>query len=67
MVGIGALIEQEIVRAGLAGDIDPAGLCLAKGTKLNGRGYMQNMDACPRPLRKDGCARHGLNGHDGRP
>jgi hypothetical protein len=26
MIGIGALVEQEIVRAGLAGDIDPAGL-----------------------------------------
>src|SRR5262245_5898371 len=50
MVGIGALVEQQIVRASLAGDVDSARLCIAKGTKLIGRGYMQNVDAGPWPI-----------------
>ena len=66
MVGIGALVEQEIMRAGLAGDIDPAGLGLAQWTKLVCRGNVQDVDAGPRPLGKDCSARDGFNGDDGR-
>ena len=67
MVGIGLLVKQKIVRAGFAGDVDPAELRLAKRTKLIRRRYVQDVDAGARPLRKDGCARYGFDGDDGGP
>src|SRR5262249_24094954 len=66
MVGIGALIEQEIMRAGLAGDIEAAGLGLAHWTNLICRRNVQYMDAGACPLGKDCGARDGFNGDDGR-
>ena len=65
MIGISVLVEEQIMRAGLAGDIDPARLCLAQGAQLIRRGDMQNVNARARPLRKNGGAGHRLDGDNG--
>jgi hypothetical protein len=64
---VSALVEQEIMRAGLAGDVDPARLCLAQGAQLIGRGDMQDVDTRACPFREHGGARDRLDGDNGRP
>ncbi len=55
--------EHQIVRAGLARDVDPARLGLAQRPQLLGRRDMENVNARAGPFRENGGAAYRLHGH----
>ena len=59
--------QKQVLRAGLAGDVDAARLGLAQRPQLFGRGDMQDVDAAAGPFGQDRGAAHRLDRHHRRP
>src|SRR6202047_858884 len=58
--------QHDVMRACLAGDVDTARLGFAQRTKLFRRRYVQDVDACSRPFRKQGGAAYRFDCNDRR-